>query len=123
VLAYSPLAGGLLTGKYRRGAPPPPGTRATLNPSFARALSDRNLETVERLDAVAEDWGLPLSNVALAWVLKNRSVATAIIGATTVEQFDEDIGASHVSLSGDQMKELESIIGESDRSGDGPDTI
>lgn len=116
VLAYSPLAGGLLTGKYQRGTPPPPGTRATLNPYFARALSDRNFDSIERLQHLADQWDRRLSHIALGWLLRNRSISSAIIGATTLDQFEEDMATLNLSLTNDQLREIDAMVGESDRS-------
>lgn len=120
IQVYSPLAGGLLTGKYRRGAPPPTGTRASLNPYFARALSDRNLEITDRLRNLARTWGRPLSQVALAWVLGNRAITSAIIGATSLEQLQETLPAHNFFMTSEQMREIDAVLGDQDRGGEPP---
>jgi aryl-alcohol dehydrogenase-like predicted oxidoreductase len=98
VASYSPLAGGLLTGKYS-GAEPPPGSRAARDPAFARRiLSDASLKVVADLRAVAEEEDLTLSRLALAWVLANPAVTAAIVGATSPDQLQESIPAADLTL-------------------------
>jgi aryl-alcohol dehydrogenase-like predicted oxidoreductase len=97
-IVWSPLAQGVLTGKYRPGKVPPAGTRAsspTMGAFFRKGwLEPQILGAVERLRPLAESAGLTMSQFALAWVLREPSVAAAIIGATRPEQIEENAAAS-----------------------------
>src|SRR4051794_23103612 len=88
-IVWSPLAQGLLTGKYRAGQAPPPDSRAAsedMGASMALVMSDERLEAVDRLRPVAEDAGVSLAELALAWVLRRPELASAIVGASRPEQ-------------------------------------
>jgi len=102
-IVWSPLAQGILTGKYRPGAPPPSNSRAlssTMGGFFdKRLLQDRVLSAVQALVPIAQEAGLSLSQLALAWVLREPNVASAIIGATKPEQVAENAAASGHPLS------------------------
>jgi 1-deoxyxylulose-5-phosphate synthase len=102
-IVWSPLAQGVLTGKYQPGKPPPADTRAgnsSMNGFFSRdLLSESVLQAVQNLDAIARDAGLTMSQLALAWVLRQPNVASAIIGASRPEQVTENAGASGHKLS------------------------
>ena len=91
VLPYNPLAGGLLSGKYQFGQPPPEGTRFQWNAKqyVERYWYQQTFEAVERLKPVAERAGLSLAQYAVAWVLANPAVTSAIVGATSTSQLDE----------------------------------
>ncbi len=113
-VVWSPLAQGVLTGKYTPGQPFPAGTRATsasmggfIRPSW---LSDRTLQAVQRLQPLARRNGLTLAQFALAWVLREPNVAAAIIGATRPEQVAENAGASGVALDPADIAEAERIV-------------
>lgn len=96
-IVWSPLAQGVLTGKYAPGAPPPPGTRATsedMGGFISRLMRDEVLEAVQRLKPVAAEAGLSLAQFALAWVLREPNVASAIVGASRPEQLAENAAAS-----------------------------
>lgn len=98
VAAYSPLAGGFLTGKYS-GPKPPPGSRAARHPAFARRLlTEANLRVAAAARAVAQGQGASLSHLALAWVLANPAVTAAIVGATSPAQLQETIPAADLTL-------------------------
>jgi len=91
---YSPLAGGLLTGKYHTGGPPPPDSRATWNAGAARRAADaRTGQIVAAASAIASDLGRPLSQVALNWVASQPGVTSPIIGPRTVDQLRDNAGA------------------------------
>ena len=90
VLSYSPLWGGFLTGKYRIGAPPPPGSRGQANKWYwDRVTREGNFKAVERLEAAASGAGISLARLALAWVLRNPAVTAPIVGASAPEQLSE----------------------------------
>jgi aryl-alcohol dehydrogenase-like predicted oxidoreductase len=100
-VVYSPLAQGVLTGKYLPGDEPPSGTRAA-NPEdrefMARFMEDNVLEGVQRLQAIADEHGLTMAQLAIAWVLREDNVASAIVGASRPEQVDDNVAASGVEL-------------------------
>lgn len=101
--AYSPLAGGWLTGKYRAGQPYPDGSRMTLRPEpYQHLTTARIFEGLERLEALARGRGVHVSALALAWVLAQPRVDAAIIGSRRPGQLDAAIGALDVPLSGEE---------------------
>jgi aryl-alcohol dehydrogenase-like predicted oxidoreductase len=94
VIPYFPLASGLLTGKYKRGAPVPNDSRAAANPDAAkRMLSDENFATVEKLEDFARSRGKGILDVAVSWLLGQRQVASVIAGATKPEQVEANVQA------------------------------
>jgi aryl-alcohol dehydrogenase-like predicted oxidoreductase len=100
-IVWSPLAQGVLTGKYRPGEPPPEGTRATsdsMGSFIQRWLRDDVLDGVQLLRPIADGLGVTLPQLALAWVLREPNVASAIVGATRPEQVEENAAASGVEL-------------------------
>ncbi|GAA0441206.1 aldo/keto reductase family protein [Streptomyces olivaceiscleroticus] len=113
-IVWSPIAQGVLTGKYLPGAPLPAGSRATDEKGGAtfvqRFLRDEVLERVQQLRPLAEDAGLSLAQLAVAWVLQNRNVSAAIIGASRPEQVEENVGAAGVRLEADLLKAMEEIL-------------
>jgi 1-deoxyxylulose-5-phosphate synthase len=113
-IVWSPLAQGVLTGKYRPGEPPPAGSRATskeMNRFIGRWLDDAMLEAVQRLRPVADQAGLTMSQLALAWVLRQDNVAAAIIGASRPEQVHENAAAAGVTLSDDTLRAIDDALG------------
>jgi 1-deoxyxylulose-5-phosphate synthase len=115
-IVWSPLAQGVLTGKYRPGEPPPAGTRAgseTMGSFMDRALDQQLLERVQRLRSVADELGLSPAQLALAWVLREENVAAAIIGASRPEQVEDNAGASGVELDPATLERIDEILGDS----------
>ena len=114
-IVWSPMAQGILTGKYLPGAKPPAGSRATDKKSGAgfisRWLRDDVLEAVQRLKPIADEAGLTIGQLSLAWVLSNSNVSTAIIGATKPSQIKENVKASGVKLSPDQLTAIDKALG------------
>ncbi|WP_394768268.1 aldo/keto reductase family protein [Lacisediminihabitans sp.] len=114
-IVWSPVAQGALTGKYLPGAPLPKGTRATDKKGGAdmikRFLADDVLTAVQELRPVAEEAGLDLAQLAIAWVLQNPNVASAIIGASKPQQVVSNVKAAGVRLSPDALGRIESVIG------------
>lgn len=113
-IVFSPLAQGVLTGKYQPGAAPPAGTRAA-DPkigNWIRKMTENGtlLAKVQRLRPVAERNGLTMSQLALAWVLQRPEVTSALIGATRPEQVEENVRASGVKLSPEEMAEIDRIL-------------
>lgn len=110
VIPYFPLAGGLLTGKYREGEPAPPGTRfAQLEHMRSRFATSRNFAVVRRLEEWARKRGHELAQVALAWLLHRPAVCTVIAGATRPEQVSANARAAEVQLNPEEVEELSAL--------------
>jgi aryl-alcohol dehydrogenase-like predicted oxidoreductase len=113
-VVFSPLAQGVLTGKYKPGQPPPAGSRATDEKGGAnfisRWLNDDVLSRVQELQPIADDAGLSLANLSLAWVLQNANVSTAIIGASKPEQVHENVKAAGVRLDAEILKRIDEVL-------------
>ena len=108
VIAYNPLAGGFLTGKYRTLEAPPPGTRFTLGKTGdlyrERYWHRAQLEAVEELRRFFGPRGKSLTQVAVAWVLNQPGVTCAIVGASRAEQLDESLAAADVPLDAEERE-------------------
>jgi aryl-alcohol dehydrogenase-like predicted oxidoreductase len=113
-VVWSPIAQGVLTGKYLPGEPPPSGSRATDQKGGAgivrRLLRDDVLSRVQQLKPIADDAGLSLAQLAVAWVLRNPNVSAAIIGATRPEQVSENVNAAGVRLDPDQLSQIDKVL-------------
>lgn len=108
LVVWSPLAQGLLTGKYNDGVPK--GSRADISNWLDNALTEENLNRVKALAALASDLGITLSQLALAWILRRPEISCAIIGATKPEQVLDNIKASEVELSAETLEKIETIL-------------
>lgn len=104
VIPYSPLAGGFLTGKYRRDHVP---ESARIDTVKRRYLNDRGFDLLDRVDDVARARGVTTGQAALAWLLGQAVVTSPIVGANSVEQLQESLGALEVQLSGDELATLD----------------
>jgi aryl-alcohol dehydrogenase-like predicted oxidoreductase len=114
-IVWSPLAQGVLTGKYRPGQAPPPDSRAAnsdMNVAMDRLMDDVVLEAVDRLRPIAEQAGLPMAELALAWVLHRPEVASAIVGASRPEQVHANAKASGIQLTPDTLAAIEEALGD-----------
>jgi aryl-alcohol dehydrogenase-like predicted oxidoreductase len=113
-IVWSPMAQGVLTGKYLPGQPPPAGSRATDEKSGAamisRFLDDDVLARVQQLKPIAEKAGLTMAQLAIAWVLQNPNVSSAIVGATRPEQLQDNVKAVGVKLDADVMKAIDAVL-------------
>jgi aryl-alcohol dehydrogenase-like predicted oxidoreductase len=110
LLPYFPLAGGLLTGKYRRGAPLPEGSRFAKNPRRAdEFMSERNWRIVAALEAFVSARGRTLLELAFSWLLRDPVVTSVIAGATSPEQVEHNIGAAGWTLSPEELAEIDRI--------------
>ncbi|MFG1806895.1 aldo/keto reductase family protein [Streptomyces sp. NPDC049040] len=113
-IVFSPVAQGVLTGKYLPGQQPPAGSRATDDKGGAnmigRWMRDDLLARVQELKPLAADAGLSLAQLAVAWVLQNRNVSAAIVGASRPEQVAENAKASGVRLDAEVMAKIEQIL-------------
>jgi aryl-alcohol dehydrogenase-like predicted oxidoreductase len=113
-IVWSPIAQGVLTGKYKPGQPLPEGSRAKDEKGGAnmvkRFLNDDVLERVAKLEPLAAEAGLSLAQLAVAWVLQNPNVASAIIGASRPEQVHENVKAAGVKLDADLMTAIDTAL-------------
>ena len=112
-IVWSPLGQGVLTGKYQAGQPVPKDSRAaneTMNVFIDRLLDDKILTAVERLKPLAENENLSMAQLALAWVLRDERVSSAIIGATKPEQIADNAAASGVKLSTETLSAIDEIF-------------
>jgi len=117
-LAFSPLAHGVLTGKYKPGEPPPPGSRAAseemnvfMETAGRHFRSDFLLRAVEQLKPMAADLGLTMAQMALAWVLRRPEVSSAIIGASRPEQVADNVRAVGVKLPAEALEAIDRAVG------------
>jgi aryl-alcohol dehydrogenase-like predicted oxidoreductase len=114
-IVWSPLAQGVLTGKYRPGQAPPPDSRAAntdMNVAMDRLMDDDVLEAVDRLRPVADQAGLSMAELALAWVLRRPEVASAIVGASRPEQVHANAKASGMQVTPDTLAAIEDALGD-----------
>ncbi|MFF5277783.1 aldo/keto reductase family protein [Streptomyces sp. NPDC000133] len=113
-IVWSPIAQGVLTGKYKPGAQPPAGSRATDDKGGASVvagwLRDDVLERVQQLGPLADQAGLSLAQLAVAWVLQNPNVSAAIIGASRPEQVTENVRAAGVKFDADLLKAIDDVL-------------
>lgn len=110
-IVWSPLAMGVLTGKYKPGEQPPKESRAGQGGVVSdRYMSDETLEAVQRLIPIADEVGVSLATLALAWILQNDNVSAAIIGATRPEQVRENVKASGLELDEGVMKRIDEAL-------------
>src|SRR6185312_15332018 len=115
-IVWSPLAQGVLTGKYKPGEPPPADSRASsasMGKWMDRALDRQLLERVQELRPVADGLGITMAQLALAWVLHEPNVASAIIGASRPEQVEDNAGAVGVELDAATLARIDEILGDS----------
>ncbi|MFF5227093.1 aldo/keto reductase family protein [Dactylosporangium sp. NPDC000521] len=113
-IVWSPLAQGVLTGKYLPGQPPPAGSRATDEKSGAGFIStllrDEVLTAVQQLKPLAEQAGLTMAQLGVAWVLQNPNVSSAIVGATRPEQLQDNVKAAGVKLDTELLKRIDEVL-------------
>jgi aryl-alcohol dehydrogenase-like predicted oxidoreductase len=116
-IVWSPLAQGILTGKYKPGEPPPKDSRAaqeSMNYFLGEdRLDDTLLERVQRLGDVAKDLGISTAQLALAWVLREPNVASAIVGASRPQQVVDNVAASGIELDPATLARIDEILGDS----------
>lgn len=106
LVPHSPLAGGFLTGKYRRGGDAPAESRASRRPDWLSGMTDQHWALAERLQEVAQTAGCTPDQAAIAWVLARPFIASTIIGPRTLEQFQDNLGATEVHLDQEALDAL-----------------
>ena len=115
-IVWSPLAQGVLTGKYLPGEPPPDGSRATDElggkSMISRWMRDEVLQKVQALKPIADQAGLTMAQLGVAWVLQNPNVASAIVGATRPGQLDDNVKAAGVKLDAGVMQAIDDVLGD-----------
>jgi voltage-dependent potassium channel beta subunit len=112
-VVYSPIAQGVLAGKYKPGEQPPPNTRAgTPGDSgfMERFMRDDLLEAVQNLRPIAEELGITMAQLAIAWVLREPGISSAIIGASRPEQVDENVAASGIELPPEVLARIDEVL-------------
>ncbi|RHA40317.1 aldo/keto reductase family protein [Cellulomonas rhizosphaerae] len=117
-IVWSPVAQGVLTGKYLPGQPAPEGSRGTDDKGGAQMISrflsqEETLRRVQDLRPIADELGLSMAQLAVAWVLQNPNVASAIIGASRPEQVAENVKASGVTIPAELLARIDSVLGDS----------
>jgi aryl-alcohol dehydrogenase-like predicted oxidoreductase len=113
-IVWSPMAQGILSGKYLPGQPPPAGSRATDELSgknfIARWMNDDVLTKVQLLKPIAQQAGISMAQMSIAWVLQNKNVATAIVGATRPDQLDDNVKAAGIVLDAETLKAIDKVL-------------
>jgi len=110
VLTWSPLSGGWLTGKYRRGAAAPAGSRGETNPDHFDGGNPAKFDAVERLGAIADAAGVSLTHMALAWATQHPAITSVLLGSRTEVQLDDLLGAAEVRLSTDVLDAIDEVV-------------
>ena len=114
-VVFSPLAQGVLTGKYRPGQPPPSGSRGATEGEASQfmgnLLREEVLQAVEGLQPIAKGLGVTMSQLALAWVLRQENVSSAIIGASRPEQIDDNAAAADLMLDEATLRAIDEAVG------------
>ncbi len=110
IIPYTPLASGVLTGKYRAGEEPPADSRASHYPRMRALLTDDRLSKVERLREWAEQRGRSVAELAIAWLLAHKEVSTVIVGARTPEQTEENVKAAGWQLSEQERDDVAALV-------------
>ena len=110
ILPYFPLAGGFLTGKYKRDEPIPAGSRGEFSQYVKKYLTDTNFDKLDKLRAFAESRGRTLHSLAFAWLLNNRQISSVISGVTNPEQVTDNAAALGWTLSAEEMTEIRAML-------------
>jgi aryl-alcohol dehydrogenase-like predicted oxidoreductase len=109
IIPYFPLAGGILTGKYRAGEAAPAGSRAETNPGFTRFFAENNLALGRQVSELADKLGCSASVLSLAWLMKQPAVSTVIVGATSTEQLEHNLDCVTLPLDAAALEELDAL--------------
>lgn len=121
VVTYSPLARGILTGKYKAGEPFPEGSRAARNDKRMQQaeLREASFEVAQQLQAHCDHKGVPLSRFSIAWVLANPNITSVILGPRTMEQFDDNFAAIDVHITPEDEQLVDQLVPPGEHSGKG----
>lgn len=110
VLTYTPLMGGFLTGKYLKDAPPPAGSRYEYNSRFwGRVNKESNFKVLQQIESVANDVGIPISKLALTWILKNPLITAPIVGASSIDQVEENCRITEININDENYRKLSEL--------------
>jgi aryl-alcohol dehydrogenase-like predicted oxidoreductase len=112
-VVYSPIAQGVLAGKYKPGEQPPQGTRAATpgdSGFMERFMRDDLLEAVQGLRPIADELGITMAQMAIAWVLREPGISSAIVGASRPEQVDENVAASGIELPPEALAKIDETL-------------
>jgi voltage-dependent potassium channel beta subunit len=109
-VVFSPLAQGLLTGKYKSVSDIPQDSRAAKLDNFRKGLTEENIAKVQQLEAVAADLNISIGNLALAWILRQPNVSSALVGASRPAQVEDNVKASDITLSSEVLERVEAIM-------------
>jgi aryl-alcohol dehydrogenase-like predicted oxidoreductase len=109
VLSYSPLRGGVLTGKYELSASPPSGSRAAYSPRFWNRVQGEDFGILDQISTIAHEAAMPMLHLAVAWILKNPRVTAPIVGASSVAQVEETCRIAEIRLNDDICQKLNQI--------------
>lgn len=110
ILSYTPLMGGLLTGKYVKNKSPPANSRATYNSRYWESINvEGNFMAVHQIQNVADEIAIPLSKLAVAWILKNPAITASIVGVSTLEQVEENCRITEIKISDEIYNKLNEI--------------
>ncbi|MBA2944161.1 aldo/keto reductase family protein [Paenibacillus sp. CGMCC 1.16610] len=109
-VVFSPLAQGLLTGKYKSVSDIPQDSRAAKLDNFRKGLTEENIAKVQQLETVASDLNISIGNLALAWILRQSNVSSALVGASRPAQVEDNAKASDITLSSDVLERVEAIM-------------
>jgi aryl-alcohol dehydrogenase-like predicted oxidoreductase len=110
ILTYTPLMGGFLTGKYSKASPPPAGSRFEYNPRlWKHASQESNFALLEQIENMADDVGIPVSKLAIAWILKNPAITAPVVGASSVEQVEENSRIVEINLDNGTYQRLNEL--------------
>lgn len=110
ILPYFPLAGGFLTGKYKRGEPAPAGSRGEKSPYVQKYMKNENFDKLDKLTAFADSRGHTLHDLAFAWLLNNKHISSVIAGVTKPEQVEANAGTVGWRLSSEEMQEVNGLL-------------
>jgi aryl-alcohol dehydrogenase-like predicted oxidoreductase len=111
ILAYSPLAKGVLAGRYTLETDFPPDDERSQMKSYQGTQWRASLERVEHLRALANAWNVPLSQLAIAWVLAHPAITVCLVGSKSIHQVEDNVAAANVSLSAEQLQAIEQAMG------------
>jgi aryl-alcohol dehydrogenase-like predicted oxidoreductase len=107
IIPYFPLAGGILTGKYNSNGPAPSGSRADTDPNFKRFLNHERIELGNKVGQIAEELGTSSTALSLAWLMNRPAVSTVIVGATRVEQLEQNLHSTSIQLNEETVSKLD----------------